>query len=72
MYKFIMDLTPNDWKHITEFSQKSLLKTFCYNKGTKKVKDFKSPSNKEILEQTFQIYISWPNVMDGRKPHSQS
>ena len=40
MYKPIMDLIPNNWKHIllwTETSQKSLLTTFCYNnKGTRK------------------------------------
>ena len=39
-----------DWKHLlrTATSQKSLLKTFYYyNKGTKKVKDFRKLSNKE-------------------------
>ena len=49
IYKLIMDLTPNDWKHLlrTEFSQKSLLKAFYYNnKDTRKVKDFQTLSNK--------------------------
>ena len=35
----------NDWKHLlkTETSQKSFLKTFCYNNNvTKKVKDFEN------------------------------
>ena len=46
-----MGSIPNDWRHIvrTETSQKSLLKTFCYNnKVTRKVKDFQKLSNKEI------------------------
>ena len=47
-----MNLTPNDWKHLlrTGNSQKSLIKAFCYNsKVTRKVKDFKKLSNKEIF-----------------------
>ena len=43
IYKLIMELIPNDWKHLlrTESSQKSLLRTFYYNNiGTRKVKDF--------------------------------
>ena len=46
-----MDLIPNDWKHLlrSETSQKSFLKTFYYNnKGTRKLKDFRKLSNKEI------------------------
>ena len=55
-----MGLIPNDWKHIlrTETSQKSLLKTFCYNnKVTRKVKDFKKLSNKEIFTSQSSFYL---------------
>ena len=56
----------------TETFQKRLLKTLYYNnKDTKKVKVFQKLLNNEILQQTFQIYISWPNLMDGRNPYSQ-
>ena len=54
----------------TESSQKPLLKTFFYNNnGTREVKIFQTLLKKDILQQTFQIYISWPNLMDGRKPY---
>ena len=46
-----MDSIPNDWKHFlsTETSPKSFLKIFYHNnKDTRKVKDFKNLSNKEI------------------------
>ena len=76
MHKIIMDLIPNDWKHIATLNwnfSKTPLKFFCYNnKGTRKVKVFLKLSNKDTLQQTFQIYIPWPNIMDGRKPYSQS
>lgn len=39
-------------------------------KAKRKVRDFQKRSNKEILQQTFQICISWPNFMDGREPYS--
>ena len=45
IYKLIMDLPPNNWKHLlsTETSEKLLLTTFCYsNKGTRKVKNFQN------------------------------
>ena len=51
IYKPFMDLIPNDWKHLlrSKTSQKSFLKTFYYNnKGTRKLKDFRKLSNKEI------------------------
>ena len=51
IHKLIMGLIPNDWKHLlrTETFQKSLLNFFCYNNEvTKKVKDFKKLSNKDI------------------------
>ena len=71
-----MDLIPNDWKHITTLNwnfSKTISKTFCYiNEGTRKIKDLQKLSKKEILQQTFQIYISWPNFMDGRKPYFQA
>ena len=73
MHNLIIDLIPNDRKHIAnQTSQKVLLKNFCYNnKGTRKVKFFQKLSNKSILQQIFKIYISWPNLMDGIKPYSQ-
>ena len=62
MYKLIIDLIPNDLKHLaalTETALNPLLKTFYYNnKSIKKVKDFQKLSNREILQQTIQIYIS--------------
>ena len=72
-----MDLIPNDGKHLncTENSQKSLLKTFYYNnKGTRKVKDFRELSNKEIyfiLQSNSTKYnkpfkfISCSNFLEG-------
>ena len=51
MYKRILDLISNDWKHLlrTETSQKFLLNTYYYYNinGTRKVKDFQKLSNKE-------------------------
>ena len=58
----------------TETSQQSLLKVFCFNyKGTKKVKNFQKPSNKEIyftlqnnnenFNRPFK-FISWTNHID--------
>ena len=47
----MLGLDLNDWKHLlrTETFQKSLLEISCYsNKVTRKVKDFKKLSNKEI------------------------
>ena len=62
MYKLIIDLIPNDLKHLaalTETAPNPLLKTFYYNnKSIRKVKDFQKLSNREILQQTIQIYIS--------------
>ena len=62
MYKLIINLIPNDLKHLaalTETAQTPLLKTFYYNnKSIRKVKDFQKLSNREILQQTIQIYIS--------------
>ena len=77
-----MDLITNDWKHLhrTEASQKSLLKFFCYNnKVTRKVKDFKKLSNKEIYLSAFNIsnkakynkpfkFTSWPNFLELLSP----
>ena len=72
-----MGLIPNDWKHLlrTETSQKSLLKIFCCNnKVTRKVKDFKKLSKKEIylsLQSNSAKYskpfkfIPWPNFLEG-------
>ena len=51
-HELIMDVTHNDWKHLsrTENSEKLFEKTFYYNiKSTKKVKDFQKLSNKETL-----------------------
>ena len=43
-FKIIMDLIPNDWRHLatlTETSQKPLLQNFYYNnKDTRRVKNF--------------------------------
>ena len=36
------------------------------------MRDFQKLSNKEILQQTFEICVSWPNVMDGSEPYFQS
>ena len=71
---FIMDLIPNDWKHLlkTKTSQKFILKTFYYiSKGTSKVKDSQKPFDKDIYfilqsnstkyNKTFK-FISWPNL----------
>ena len=55
--------------------QKSLLKIFCYNdKVTRKVKDFKKLSSKDInwslqsnsakYNKNFKL-ISWPNFLEG-------
>ena len=76
-----MGFIANDWKHLlrTETSQKSLLKTFCYNnKVTRKVKNFQKLSNKEIYftlqsnstkyNKTFKC-ISWPNFLDEQEHH---
>ena len=59
----------------TKTPQKSLLKIFCYNiKVTRKVKDFKKLSNKEIYfsPQSYSAkynkpfeFISWPNFLGG-------
>ena len=74
-----MGLIPNDWKYLLsiETSQKSLLKFFCYNnKITRKVKDFKKLSNKEIFYlSAFNLpnstkynkpfkFTSWPNSLE--------
>ena len=75
---FIIDLIPNDWKHLltTETSQKFLLKTFYYNsKDTWKVKEFQKLSNKEIYftlqsnSTKFQIFkfIPWENFLEGHQ-----
>ena len=63
-----MDLIPNDWKHLvrTETSEKSLLKTFCYNnKGTKKVKVFRKLSNKEIYSPFSLIVLNIRNLSNS-------
>ena len=66
-----MDLITNDWKHLhrTEASQKSLLKFFCYNnKVTRKVKDFKKLSNKEIFTSkpsVFTIVLNATNLSNS-------
>ena len=47
-----------DWTHLfrTKTSQKSFLKTFCYNnKSTRKVKYFQQISNEEFF------YFLWSN-----------
>ena len=72
-----MGLIPNDWKHLLrpESFQKYLSKTFSYNnKVTRKVKDFKKLSNKNIYcciqpnsvkyDKPFK-FISWTNVLQG-------
>ena len=71
MYKLIMDLIPDDWKHIGTLNW-NFSKMNKGNKSTRKVKICQRLSNKEILEQTFHIYISWLNLMNGRKPYVQS
>ena len=73
----MLGLIPNDWKHLlrTETFQKSLLEIFCYsNKVTRKVKDFKKLSNKDIYcspqyycakyDKPFK-FISWSNFLEG-------
>ena len=77
-----MDLVPNGLKKIprTETTQKSLLKTFRHDsKGTRKIKDLKKLSNKDIYftlqsNNTKYIkpfkFISWPNFIEGK--HSPS
>ena len=50
IFKLIMSLIPNDWKHLlrTKISQKKLLLQHYNNEGTMKVKDFQNLSNKKI------------------------
>ena len=51
IYKFTMDLMPNDWKHLLETDtshNKNPFKALYPYKGTRKVKDFQKLSNKEI------------------------
>ena len=73
MCKLIMDLIPNDWKHLlrTETSQKLPFKNFLLNnKVTRKVKDFQKLFNKEIYlfqynsakyNKPFKFTL-WPNL----------
>ena len=66
MHKLIMDLIPNDWKHLlkTETCQKCLLKNFYYNnKGTRKVKYFQKLSLKKIY------FILQSNSTKYQKPY---
>ena len=75
MYKPKMDLIPNGWKYIAtldwNLSKTSLKTLWSNNKSTRKVKVFQNLSDKKILQETFQIYISCPTFMSGRK-YSQS
>ena len=76
-HKHVMDLLPNDWKHLLrpEASQKFLLKTFYYNNtATRNKKDFQTLSNKKIyftLQSNSTKYnklfkfTSWPNYFEG-------
>ena len=65
-----MDLIRNGWKHIfrNETSQKSLFKTFCYNKDFQKLSNkeiyFKLQSNKIKCIKSFN-FIYWSNFMEG-------
>ena len=77
IYKLVMDLIPNDWKHLlrTETFQKSLIKTFYYNnKSTRKIKNLQKLSNKETyltLPSNITKYskpfkfIWWPKFLGG-------
>ena len=73
-----MGFISNNWKHLikTETYQKSLLKIFCHNnKVTRKVKNFRKLSNKEIYfnlqfnsakySKYFKL-VSWPNFLEER------
>ena len=65
IYKLIMGLITNDWKHLlkTETSQKTLFKIFCYNnKVIRKVKDFQKVSNKEIYLSLNKIVLNTTNL----------
>ena len=72
--KLIMDIIPNDQKHLLR-TETSLWKTFYWsNKDTRKVKDFQKLSNKEIyctphFNSTkcnkLLEFISWPNFLEG-------
>ena len=75
---------PNDWKHLlrTETSQKSFLKTFCYNhKVTNKVKDFQNSLIKKFTSPFYLIKLvivlnTNPNLFHGQTslgtPYSES
>ena len=62
IYKITLGSIPSDWKHLlrTETSQKSFIKTFCYNnKVTNKVtKRLPKLSNKEIYFTLLSNIIS--------------
>ena len=73
IYKFTVELIPNDWKHVirTKTSEDSLLGIFyCNAKDIRKVKDLQKLSNKEIyliLQYNNNKYnkpfkfLLWPN-----------
>ena len=69
IYKFTMDLIPNDWKHLlkTESSWKILFKALYLYKGTRKKKSSKnslikkstSPFNLIVLNNTTNLWNSF-------------
>ena len=78
IYKRIMDLISNDWKHLlrTKYSQKSLLKTFCYNNRDTRQKYLQKTLIKKItssfnliilnttnLSNSFQEQTSWKDTL---------
>ena len=57
-----------DWKHVlrTETSQKSFLKTFCYNnKVTRKVKDFQNSLIKKFTSPFNLIVLTTTNLSNS-------
>ena len=50
----------------------SFYKLSAITTKVRKVKVFIKRKNKEVLQKPFQIYVSWSNVIDGKKPFSQS
>lgn len=77
IYLYIMNLIRNHWEHIlrNESSQKSFLKTFCYNnQGPRKMTDLQNLFNNQIYftvqsNNTKYIkhfnYISWADFKEG-------
>ena len=63
-----MGLVPNDWKHlvITETSQKSFLKIFCYNnKVTGKAKDFQNSLRKKFPSPFNLVVLATTNFSNS-------